>query len=108
NLSIAQRTSNRGTAAAIFSLGAQCGRETWFRPELFAGYREVITGQIGDTVASYSGGAPFRLTADDPNGGWITAGFALKGGTPLSYLAIVGDADFRDGEQRFDIYLAGK
>jgi hypothetical protein len=110
NISLAGRTSSRLTAAAIVSFGAQFGHESWFRPEIFGGYREIVQGSLGATVATFAGPGqnPFTLAASDPKGGWITTGFALKGGTPLSYVAIVGDADFRNGEQRFDIYLAGK
>ncbi|HUZ11745.1 MAG TPA: autotransporter outer membrane beta-barrel domain-containing protein [Caulobacteraceae bacterium] len=108
NIAIAQRTSARATGSGILNFGAQFGHEVWFRPEIFAGYREVFGGGIGNTVATFDGGSPFTLAPGDSRGGWITAGFALKGGTPLSYVAIEGDADFRSNEQRFDLYLAGR
>jgi hypothetical protein len=108
NTSIARRTSKDLTAAAILTFGAQYGRDTWFRPEVFGGYREVVSGQLGDTVATINGGTPFTLTPGSTKGGWLTVGFALKGGTDLSYVAVEGDADFRQKEQRFDVYLSGR
>ena len=59
-------------------------------------------------MASFAGGDPFNLVADKDNGGWATIGFSLKGGSQYSYLALEGDADFRSGEQRFDVRLAGR
>jgi len=108
NLNIARRTSTRFTGSAIVTFGAQFGQETWFRPEIFGGYRMVFASDLGDTVATFSGGLPFTLSPGNGKGGWITAGFALKAGTELSYVALVGDIDFQDDEQRYDIYLAGR
>ena len=42
------------------------------------------------------------------SGGWVTAGFSLKSGTQFSYVALEGDADFRHGEQRYDLRVAGR
>ena len=108
NLSIGRRTSSRFTGAAILTLGAQFGHDAWFRPEFYGGYRQVISGSLGDTVASISGGTPFTLSPGSSKGGWMTAGFALKAGTELSYMALQGDVDFRNRERRYDIFLAGR
>jgi hypothetical protein len=110
DVAVAKRTSSRLSGAALVSFGAQFGHDIWFRPEIFGGYREVVEGHIGDTVASFTGtGGPlFTLTPADDHGGWVTVGFSIKGGTPLSYVAIEGDADYRNSEQRYDIYLAGR
>jgi outer membrane autotransporter protein len=108
NVSIGRRTDSRLTAAAIVTLGRQYGQNAWFRPEVYAGYRDVLEANIGDTVAAFSGGLPFTLDPGDTKGGWVTAGFALKAGTELSYVALEGDADFRNNEQRFDFLFAGR
>jgi hypothetical protein len=110
DVALAKRTSSRLSGAALVAFGAQFGHDVWFRPEIFGGYREVVEGHIGDTVASFTGtGGPlFTLTPADDHGGWVTVGFSIKGGTPLSYVAIEGDADYRNSEQRYDVYLAGR
>ena len=73
-----------------------------------AGYRDIFSGEVGDTVANFENGSPFALAADPDRGGWGTVGFSIKGGTPLSYVALEGDADFRSGEQRYDLRVAGR
>jgi hypothetical protein len=108
DLNVAQQVSQRGVAAALVSFGAQYGHDVWFRPEVFGGYREVAFGTIGDTVASFSGATPFSLAPGDVNGGWVVAGFAIKAGTQLSYVAIEGEADLKNNEQRYDVYLSGR
>ncbi len=108
NLNVASQVSSRLTGEAILTLGTQYGQGAWFRPEIFGGYREIFENNLGDTVATFNGGTPFTLTPDDSKGGWLTFGFALKGGTDLSYVAIEGDADFRPNEQRFDVFLSGR
>ena len=100
DLTIDQRSSERGTGAAIVTFGTQYGHDTWFRPEIFGGYRAggVRRHRQHGGAASPAGGLPFTLSPGDVNGGWIVAGFSLKAGTPLSYVAIEGEAD--DQEQR--------
>jgi hypothetical protein len=109
DITINRRTSERGTGYAILTAGAQFGHDIWFRPEVFGGYREVAFGQIASTTAAFSGGGlPFTLSPGDTRGGWVVAGFSLKAGTPLSYVAIEGEADLKQNEQRYDIYLSGR
>jgi outer membrane autotransporter protein len=108
DLSVAQQVSQRATAAGLIALGTQYGHDAWFRPEIFGGYRVVAFGQLGDTVAQFAGGSPFSLAPGDTNGGWIVAGFSLKAGTPLSYVAIEGEADLSNSEQRYDVYVSGR
>ena len=108
DLTVAQQMSQRGTVAALVNVGTQYGHDAWFRPEIFGGYRQVVFGTIGNTVATFAGGNPFSLAPGDVNGGWIVAGFSLKAGTSLSYVAIEGEADVKNNEQRYDIYLSGR
>jgi hypothetical protein len=108
DISIAQRVSSRMSGEALMSFGAQYGHDAWFRPEIFGGYREVFFGNVANTVANFTGGDPFTLASDEGKGGWFTGGFALKAGTPLSYVAIVGEINLRNDEQIYDIYLSGR
>jgi hypothetical protein len=108
DLDIASRASTQASAQAILVLGAQYGTTSWLRPEFRFGYREVFAGQVGDTVANFEGGNPFALAADPITGGWATIGFSIKAGTPYSYIALEGDLDYRPGQERYDIRIAGR
>ncbi len=104
------RNSSRFSGQALMTVGEQWGRAVWVRAELRAGYRDIFSGNIGDTVASFAGvtGAmPFTM-APDPNGGWATFGFSLKTGTQYSYVALEGDIDLREGEQNYNLRVAGR
>ena len=108
DLNIQDRTSTRLSGEAVLVLGTQFGKAQWLRSEIQAGYREVFSGDIGDTVANFSGGSAFSLSPDADTGGWATIGISLKGGSQYSYLALEGNADFRSGEQRYDLRIAGR
>ena len=108
DLALADRVSTRFSGQAIMVLGTQWGRSAWLRSEIRAGYREIFSGDVGDTVANFTGGDPFTLVADPDKGGWVTVGFSLKSGTQFSYVALEGDADLRNGEQRYDLRVAGR
>jgi len=109
DLAIDPRASHRLSGEAILTLGTQFGRATWLRTEVSGGYRRIFSGDMGDTTARFtSSSTPFTLTGMEDKGGWFTVGFSLKGGTNLSYLALEGDADFRDGEQRYNLFLSGR
>ena len=108
DLSIDPRNSERMTGAALVTFGTQYGHDTWFRPEVFGGYRQVFFGDIASTTAQFSGGNPFTMLPGDVNGGWIVAGFSLKAGTSLSYVSISGEADIKNNEQQYDVYLSGR
>nr|MBA3812558.1 autotransporter domain-containing protein [Caulobacteraceae bacterium] len=108
DLALADRVSTRFSGQAIMVLGTQWGRSAWLRSEIRAGYRQIFSGNVGDTVANFTGGDPFTLVADPDKGGWVTVGFSLKSGTQFSYVALEGDADLRNGEQRYDLRVAGR
>ncbi len=109
NLSVASRKSTRLSGQAILVLGREWGTTaSWLRTEFRAGWREILAGTVGDTTASFTGGNPFTLQAENDQGGWATFGFSVKSGSQYSYLALEGDADLRAGEQRYDLRIAGR
>lgn len=108
DLNVASRDSTRLSGQAILVVGRGWGQASWLRTEVRGGYREIFSGSVGDTVASFNGGNPFTLAPDNETGGWMTAGFSIKGGSQYSYLALEGDIDFRAGEQRYDLRIAGR
>jgi hypothetical protein len=108
DLTIAARNSNRLTTTAGLTLGREWGKDAWLRSEMNFGYMDVAYGNIGDTVANFTGGAPFGLSPDGTQGGWAVVGFALKAGSASSYFALEGHFEFRHGEQIYDLGLAGR
>lgn len=109
DLYLAPRKSTRLSGQAVMVVGKQWGlASNYFRAEFRGGYRENLSGSIGETIASFAGGTPFALSPDQLKGGWVTFGLALKGGTSYSFLALEGDADMRSGEYGYDIRLAGR
>ena len=107
-LQLASRTSDRFSGQAVFVLGAQFGKASWLRTEVRGGYREVFAGAVGNTDANFTGGSVFSLAPDEEKGGWATVGLSIKGGSQFSYVALEGDADFRHGERRYDVRIAGR
>ena len=107
DLNVASRDSSRLSGQAIIVFGRQWGQVTWLRAEIDAGYRQIFAGSIGDTVANFNGGNPFTLVPDS-EGGWFTAGFSIRGGSPYSYMALEGNVDLQAGEQRYDLRIAGR
>lgn len=107
-LTVDERASSRLSASAEIAIGATFGRDNWWRPELRLGYRQHIAGEIGNTVAYFNGGTPFTLVATEPGEGAAIVGFSLKAGTPMSYVALEGDIEAAEGEDRYNLRLAGR
>jgi len=107
-LTVDERTSSRLSASAEVAIGATFGRDNWWRPELRIGYRQHLAGEIGDTVAQFNSGSPFTLVATEPGEGAAIIGFSLKAGTPMSYVAVEGDLEAAEGEDRYNLRLAGR
>ncbi len=108
DLALASRNSSRLSGRAVMVLGTQWGTTNWLRAEVRGGWREIVSGNIGDTIASFAGGDPFTMAADRSKGGWATFGVSVKSGSQYSYLALEGDAEFRSGERQYDVRIAGR
>ncbi len=108
NLYLQDRTSSRLSATAELSFGATFGRELWWRPEVRVGYRQHLGGEMGDTVFRFTGGQLVALPASEPGDGAVVIGFSLKAGTPMSYVAMEGEYESTDGEERYNLQLAGR
>ncbi|RYF93538.1 MAG: autotransporter outer membrane beta-barrel domain-containing protein, partial [Caulobacteraceae bacterium] len=107
-VTVEDRTSSRLSAAAELAFGATFGRDNWWRPEIRVGYRQHLAGEIGDTTARFQNGNPFTLVATEPGDGAVIVGFSLKAGTPMSYVAVEGDLETAEGEDRYNLRLAGR
>ncbi|HWT52604.1 MAG TPA: autotransporter outer membrane beta-barrel domain-containing protein, partial [Caulobacter sp.] len=93
DLTVDKRTSSNLSGELGVAFGADFGKNVWWRPEVRVGYRQTLAGSVGDTVARFKGGNPFTLSALDDKDGALTAGFALRAGTPMSYLALEGGVE---------------
>jgi hypothetical protein len=108
NLAVAGQDDTQFSGQGLLVVGRQWGKTSWFRTEVRVGYREVFSGQVGETTANFADGTPFTLAGDPEKGGWATVGFSLKSGSEFSYFALEGDADFRKGQRRYDLRVAGR
>jgi len=108
DLTVAKRTSSNLSGELGVVVGADFGKNVWWRPELRVGYRQTLAGSVGDTVAAFKGGNPFTLAALNDKDGAITAGFALRAGTPMSYLGIEGGVEATKKQKRYNLRLAGR
>jgi hypothetical protein len=68
----------------------------WMRVELEGGRRQILSGSVGDTVASFGSGTPFTLTAEDRTSGWRGGLRLLGGGSSVSFFA-EGNAEQQQG-----------
>ncbi|WP_454718171.1 autotransporter outer membrane beta-barrel domain-containing protein [Caulobacter segnis] len=108
NLTVDKRTSSNLSGELGVVFGADFGKTVWWRPEVRVGYRQTLAGSVGDTVARFKGGNPFTLAAMDDKDGALTAGFALRAGTPMSYLALEGGVEATKKQKRYNLRLAGR
>ncbi|ATQ41671.1 autotransporter outer membrane beta-barrel domain-containing protein [Caulobacter mirabilis] len=107
-LEVDERTSSRLSAMAELAFGATFGRDLWWRPEVRVGYRQHLAGEVGDTVFRFVGGQPVTLVATEPGDGAVVIGLSLKAGTAMSYVALEGEYESADGEDRYNLQLAGR
>lgn len=97
-LTIEDRTSkelavNGGLTVGVDMFGMRARDEGWLRVEAEAGWRELLTSDLGTTIARYGEGEQFELTADPRDSGWFAR---LRGmGGDGSY-RIVGEAGLEE------------
>lgn len=83
NLTVAKRSSDELAANLTGTLGYDFGDrgEGWMRLELEGGRRQILSGDLGDTLIRFEGGDQFALGAEDRQSGWIGRA-RLIGGNP--------------------------
>jgi outer membrane autotransporter protein len=108
DLTVEERTSSNLSGEFGIAFGADFGKDVWWRPEVRVGYRQTLAGETGDTVARFKNGNPFTLAALDDKQGAATLGFALKAGTPMSYLALEGGVEAAKKQKRYNLRLSGR
>lgn len=75
DLTVKERTSdelavNGGVALGIDFMGMGRRDQNWFRIEAEGGWREILGGELGATIAQFDGGTAFTLTPDQATSGW--------------------------------------
>ncbi len=60
-----------GTVAIGLDFGGADEYDGWTRFELEGGRRQIVSGTLGATTASFKDGTPFTLTPDDRTSGWV-------------------------------------
>jgi hypothetical protein len=80
---VRKRTSDETAANGLLTIGYDLmslqPAQAWMRVELEGGRRQILSGRLGRTVASFKDGTPFTLTPEDRTSGW-RAGLRLTGG----------------------------
>ena len=108
DLTVASREADNLSGDVGLVLGKSYGKDVWVRPELRVGYRKTLAGAVGDTIASFAGGTPFTLLADNDRDGAVTLGFALRAGSALSYVALEGGAEASHKQTKYTMRLTGR
>jgi len=108
DLTVASREADNLSGDVGLVLGKSYGKDVWVRPELRVGYRKTLAGAMGDTIASFAGGTPFTLLADNDRDGAVTLGFALRAGSALSYVALEGGAEASRKQTKYTMRLTGR
>jgi hypothetical protein len=100
DLTVAARDSDETAANALVSVGYDLmgtgADDSWFRLELEGGRRQILSGSLGNTVASFKGGDQFTLTPEDRTSGWRGAVRAIGGGPGVNFL-VEGNAEQQQG-----------
>jgi outer membrane autotransporter protein len=104
DLKVDNRNSNLLTGQALMAIGYEFGTvESWWRPELKAGWRQKLAGKAGSTTASFQGGDAFTL---DPEalfkGGAVIRG-GVVGGTEQIYVGLNAGATVDDDYTEYDL-----
>ena len=94
DLTVIGRKSSETGANALLALGYDLmggGEDSgWLRFEVQGGRREILSGSLGETRASFGDGALFTLVPEERASGWRGGLRLTGGGTALSVAAEVG------------------
>ncbi len=83
----ARPTTSSGDLGLVLGNGSTA-RTSGCGPNCGSAIAKTLAGAMGDTIASFAGGAAFSLAAGGDKDRAVTLGFALRAGSALSYLAL--------------------
>jgi hypothetical protein len=91
DLTVRSRSSDETAANAMLTAGYDLLKvdpeSTWLRVELEGGRREILSGKLGKTVASFGDADPFTLTPEDRTSGWRGGLRVLAGSSVVNFVA---------------------
>ena len=100
DLTVRNRNSDETAANALLSIGYDFlslePDSAWGRVEIEGGRRQILSGSVGNTVASFGTGTPFTLTPEDRTSGW-RGGVRFLGGGPSTNFALEVNAEQQQG-----------
>jgi hypothetical protein len=104
DLTVAARTSDELALNGLLTLGAEFGArradEDYLALEVEGGRRQILSGSLGKTVASFGDGTPFTLVPEERQNGWLGRLRALYG-SPSFRLS--GEVGAEEREERVGI-----
>jgi hypothetical protein len=107
DLVVRSRKSDETAANALLTVGYDFlgtqGDDGWLRLEAEGGRRELLSGSLGDTVASFDNGNPFTLTSDDRTSGWRGGLRVIGGGSGVTF-----GAEANAEQQAGNVSLGGR
>uniref|UniRef100_UPI00286DD50F autotransporter outer membrane beta-barrel domain-containing protein n=1 Tax=Sphingomonas sp. TaxID=28214 RepID=UPI00286DD50F len=110
DLTVGKRSSSETAVLGLLTLGYNLlgtdpvGSAAWMRVELEGGWRQILSGSLGDTTARFTGGDPFTLSADERDSGWRGGLRLLGGGSGMSVIGEV-NAEQQQGKVGFGARL---
>jgi hypothetical protein len=100
DLTVRKRSSDETAATAMLGFGYDLlgtdPAQPWLRLELEGGRREILSGSLGKTIASFGDGDTFTLTPEQRTSGWRTGLRAIGGGTGMTVSAEVSAEEQQD------------
>jgi hypothetical protein len=108
DLTVRSRTSKETAANAMLALGYDVMSSDepdagWMRVEIDGGRRQILSGSVGNTIASFGNGTPFTLTPEDRTSGWRGGLRLLGGGSSTSFVA-----ELNAEQQQGDLSIGGR
>ncbi|ESQ77025.1 autotransporter outer membrane beta-barrel domain-containing protein [Asticcacaulis sp. YBE204] len=107
DLSVEERTSHILSGSAILNIG-RSDKNALFRPELWVGYRNNFSVEIGDTVARFGTQTPFTLRGGTVEGGGPVAGLRIAASNEYSYFGIEGEYEKQDAYENVSLSLRAR
>ena len=103
DLTVDKRTGDLLTGQALMAIGWRFGDDTYFAPEIKAGYRAKLAGGPARTTAHFDGGADFTLDPEDVFKGGAVVRAGVRGGSGPAIYVIDGGATFDGQYQEYDV-----
>ena len=89
DLTVLSRDSDELAVSGTMTLGLEFGGadeyDGWTRFELEGGRRQIVSGALGATTASFKDGTPFTLVPDDRTSGWVGRFRGIAGNSAFQF-----------------------